>query len=114
MTIDETIDDKIEIESEAMGSSQTLQETDGNRYDNSPDLRRADVIIQSDQQISGVTGASIERSWNTIPTKTKFWYISNNFSADEMLSAEGAVGGTVGFLNITLKNSEQRYYDRVH
>jgi len=108
VTIDETIDDKIEIESEAMGSSQTLQETEGNRYDNSPDLRRADVIIQSDQQISGVTGASIERSWNTIPTKTKFWYISSNFSA------EGAVGGTVGFLNITLKNSEQRYYDRVH
>lgn len=95
-----TIDHKIEIESEARGSSETLQEAEGNRYDNSPDLRRADVIIESDQQISGVTGASIERSWNTIPTKTKFWWISGNASFD--VSAEGAA---VGFLNITLENS---------
>jgi hypothetical protein len=94
------IDDKIEIESEARGSSETLQEAKGNRYDNSPNLRRVNVIIQSDQQISGVAGASIERSWNTIPTKTRFWYINGNASMNV-----SEKGGTVGFLNVTLINS---------
>lgn len=97
VSVDTVIDDQpdgtLGVKAEAHGDRDTLREAHGNRRDNAPGLRRVDVIIDTDQRISGLAGASKPALRSS--TASSFWHVK----------VEGVVGLSLGwtFETIILK-----------
>lgn len=100
-------EDTVGMQSEARGSRETLVEAGGNRADNAPQYRRVDVIVESNQRVSGTAGAS--RPLLTRPTASQFWHVSVD------VSAGGSIGLAGSMLALTLHNdlSGQRMTGKV-
>ncbi len=92
----EPSDDTVELQSEARGSRETLAEAKGDRSANAMKYRRVDVIIDSNQRVSGTAGAS--RPLLTRSTASRFWHVSVD------MSAGGALGAAGSLLSLTLFN----------
>jgi outer membrane protein OmpA-like peptidoglycan-associated protein len=92
----EPSDDTVELQSEARGSRETLAEAKGDRSSNAMKYRRVDVIIESNQRVSGTAGAS--RPLLTRSTASRFWHVSVDMSAGGSLGAAGSL------LSLTLFN----------
>ena len=91
--LDDTINfDPIDIR----GSHDTLEEAKGDRSDNSPQLRRVDIIIESNQLFTGRTGVS--RPMMHRSPASKYW------SVNTTAETSGSVGVSGGILYLDLKN----------
>lgn len=83
------------LEATAAGSAQTLQEAGGDTSANDPELRRVDVLIETEQTVQTTTEQERTRE---LPTRTNQWAI-------KVIAVEAAGAGPAGSTGIAeLKN----------
>lgn len=92
ISIDKNIehyDGSVSIGVSPKGRKETLKEAKGNRYDNALTRRRVDVVIDSNQLISGIAGISVPPSYKS--TNSKFWHVSVDVSAGASIGMAGTI-----------------------
>lgn len=89
LKIEELQDGEVTVDQKSRGSNDTLREAKGNRQDNDQKRRRVDVIIESDQTVSGTAKSSQPLNYRS--TASKFWYVDLKMQAGASVGAAGSL-----------------------